>query len=274
MSGYNEGKSEGINMGCNGMDSNMDLVCKICAKAFKFQSGLSRHGRTHKQLALKCDCGLVFSRQDNLKRHQFMSPTCRTLEKAEEFHAFKSDDSSKTADRGLPKSNVENSSYISMNAFTQTEKHEDIKSDSDDNSDSSETDEDCKTATNPKLISVHKSSEDDESDSSVPDIKNHQSSVDNNSNSSIPVIKNRKKKRRMHRLKIHKFIKSEKQSLPTPPNSYRTDLSNQYGIDSFSTYGRNIIRKLSTTQNLARFKPRQHNPSVNGVGLLGQLSGT
>ena len=243
-------------MGCNGMDSNMDLVCKICAKAFKFQSGLSRHGRTHKQLALKCDCGLVFSRQDNLKRHQFMSPTCRTLETAEEFHAFKSDDSSKTADRGLPKSNVENSSYISMNAFTQTEKHEDIKSDSDDNIDSSETDEDCKTATNPKLIIVHKSSEDDESDSA------------------IPVIKNRKKKRRMHRLKIHKFIKSEKQSLPTPPNSYRTDLSNQYGIDLSDTYGRNIIRKLSTTQNLARFKPRQHNPSVNGVGLLDQLSGT
>src|SRR3977135_966875 len=112
-----------------------------------------------------------------------MSRSCRALEQACEPGTFKSDDSSKTADPQLPKSNVENSSQSSMNAFTQTEKHDDTESVSDDNdmsvvedvnasSESSETDEDCKTATNPKLISVHKSSEDDESDSSVPDDKN------------------------------------------------------------------------------------------------------
>ena len=245
----------------------MEFICKTCSKSFKFQSCLSRHGRIHKALRVMCACGLSFSRRDSLKRHQFMSPTCRALEQACEPGTFKSDDSSKAADPQLPKHNVENSSRSSMDAFSKTETYEDTESVSDDNdmsvvedvnasSESSETDEDCKTATNPKLIRVHKSSE------------------DNDTNSSVLVIKNRKKKRRMHRLKIHKFIKSEKQSLPTPPNSYRTGLSNQYGIDLSDTYGRNIIRKLSTTQNLARFKPRQHNPSVNGVGLLGQLSGT
>ena len=158
------------------MNFTMEFICKTCSKSFKFQSCLSRHGRIHKALRVMCACGLSFSRRDSLKRHQFMSRSCRALEQACEPGTFKSDDSTKTADPQLPKSNVENSSRLSMNAFTQTEKHEDIKSDSDDNSDSSETDEDCKTATNPKLVSykpqTHKSSEDDESDSSVPDIKN------------------------------------------------------------------------------------------------------
>ena len=135
-----------------------------------------------------------------------------------------------------------------------------------------------------KLIKIHQSPEDDDSDSYEPNIKNgniikkrklikiRQSSQGDNSDSSAPVIKNRKKKHRMHRLKkIRKLRKSKKESLPIPSNPIRTDLFNQYGID---TYGSNIVRKLNTIQNLARFKPRQHNASINGVGLLGQLSGT
>jgi len=246
----------------------MEFICKTCCKSFKFQGSLSRHGRIHKALRVMCDCGLSFSRRDSLNRHQLMSQSCRALEQAHALGTFKSDDSSKSADIELPKYNDENSSRTSMDAFTQTEKHEDTESvsydndmivveDPNDTSESSETDEDCKIARNPKLISVHKSSEDDDSDSSVP------------------VIKNRKKKHRMHSLKkIGKLRKSKKESLPILANRYRIDLSNQYGIDSFNTYASNIVRKLSTTQNLTRFKPRQHNPSINGVGLLGQLSGT
>src|SRR3981189_1887538 len=60
----------------------MDLDCKTCGKKFKCPSNLSRHGRIHKALRVKCDCGLSFSRKDNLRRHQFMSLTCRALENA------------------------------------------------------------------------------------------------------------------------------------------------------------------------------------------------
>jgi KilA-N domain/Zinc finger, C2H2 type len=48
----------------------MCLDCKICGKLFKFQSSLSRHGRTHKGLKVECECGAMFSRRENLKRHQ------------------------------------------------------------------------------------------------------------------------------------------------------------------------------------------------------------
>ena len=198
----------------------MEFICKTCSKSFKFQSSLSRHGRIHKALRAMCDCGLSFSRRDSLNRHQLMSQSCRVLEQAYVLGTFKSDDLTASIDNELPKYNVENSSRTSKDAFTQTEKQEDSKSvsddnnmtnvdDSNDNSDSSEIDEDCKTAINSKLIRVHKSSEDDDSDSSVPKIKNgkiikkrklikiRQNSKDDDSDSSVPNIKNRKKKHTM-----------------------------------------------------------------------------
>ena len=46
-------------------------TCSICGKSFKFQSGLSRHEAIHKaNFKVKCSCGPVFSRSDNLKRHK------------------------------------------------------------------------------------------------------------------------------------------------------------------------------------------------------------
>src|SRR5438477_10910568 len=62
----------------------MEHVCKICGKSFKHGSSLSRHGRIHKALRIVCGCGLSYSRRDNLRRHQFLSITCRALENAEE----------------------------------------------------------------------------------------------------------------------------------------------------------------------------------------------
>ena len=146
------------------------------------------------------------------------------------------------------------------------------------NSDSSET------VTKHKLILAHKNSEGKVSAFSDPThcqiirkgklTKICQSSEDNDIDSSTPVIKNRKKKHRMHRpKKIRKLMKSKKQSLSNPSNPHRMDLSNQYGIDLSDTYGSNIVRKLSVTQNIARFKPHQRNPSISGVGLFGQLYG-
>ena len=190
----------------------MEFICKTCSKSFKFQSSLSRHGRIHKALRAMCDCGLSFSRRDSLNRHQLMSQSCRVLEQAYVLGTFKSDDLTASIDNELPKYNVENSSRTSKDAFTQTEKQEDSKSvsddnnmtnvdDSNDNSDSSEIDEDCKTAINSKLIRVHKSSKDYDSDSSVPIqgqkiikkrklIKIHRSPEDDDSDSYEPNIKN------------------------------------------------------------------------------------
>ena len=275
-------------MSCIKMFLNTDLVCKVCAKAFKFQSGLSRHARTHNKLTVNCDCGLVFSRKDNLKRHQLMSTSCRALEFAYVPSTFKSDDSSNAIHPELTKHNAGHSSHISINAFTQTEKHKDIKSVSDDamtvDEDANYNIDSSETVTKHKLILAHKNSEDKVSASSDPThcqiirkgklTKIRQSSEDNDSDSSAPVIKNRKKKHRMHRLKkIRKLMKSKKQSLSNPSNPHRMDLSNQYGIDLSDTYGSNIVRKLSVTQNIARFKPHQRIQSISGVGLFGQLSG-
>ena len=71
---------KGINKDTIGMYSTMDLICKICAKKFKFQSGLSRHVRTHRHVTVQCRCGVSFSRWDNMKRHQIMSLTCGALD--------------------------------------------------------------------------------------------------------------------------------------------------------------------------------------------------
>src|SRR5277367_1351171 len=50
-------------------------TCNTCGKSFKFQSGLSRHGDTHKQeYKVHCTCGSMFSRSDCLKRHQLKCP--------------------------------------------------------------------------------------------------------------------------------------------------------------------------------------------------------
>src|SRR5271156_533394 len=62
----------------------MDFICKICGNQYTDRSNLSRHGRTHRQARVECTCGQSFSRGDNLKRHQFMSKTCRALEDAAE----------------------------------------------------------------------------------------------------------------------------------------------------------------------------------------------
>src|SRR5271156_6333597 len=64
--------------------STMDFICKICGNKYTDRSNLSRHGRTHRQARVECTCGQSFSRGDNLKRHQFMSKTCRALEDAAE----------------------------------------------------------------------------------------------------------------------------------------------------------------------------------------------
>ena len=47
------------------------LVCSLCQKSFKWQSGLSRHTKVfHKDSTCVCTvCGGTFKREDNLKRH-------------------------------------------------------------------------------------------------------------------------------------------------------------------------------------------------------------
>src|SRR3977135_731115 len=80
------------------MNFTMEFICKTCSKSFKFQSGLSRHGRIHKALRVMCDCGLSFSRQDSLKRHQLMPQSCRSFKQAYVPGTLKSDNSSKTED--------------------------------------------------------------------------------------------------------------------------------------------------------------------------------
>src|SRR5271156_341801 len=62
----------------------MDFICKICSNKYSHQSSLSRHGRTHRHAKIQCGCGRSFSRGDNLKQHQFLSKTCRSLEDAAE----------------------------------------------------------------------------------------------------------------------------------------------------------------------------------------------
>src|SRR3977135_2854345 len=57
----------------------MEFTCKTCSRVFKFQSGLSRHTKTHKPPGIKSFCGLLFSRRDNLQRHQMSSKTCTPL---------------------------------------------------------------------------------------------------------------------------------------------------------------------------------------------------
>src|SRR5271163_3809808 len=45
--------------------------CPSCSKSFKFQSGLARHMVIHKPHSrMHCSCGSIFTRSDNLKRHQ------------------------------------------------------------------------------------------------------------------------------------------------------------------------------------------------------------
>src|SRR5271156_1521576 len=58
------------------------MECNTCGKTFSLLSNRSRHGRAHKQTKVQCPCGRSFSRRDNLKRHQFLSATCRALEDA------------------------------------------------------------------------------------------------------------------------------------------------------------------------------------------------
>src|SRR5271156_6146137 len=58
------------------------MECKICGKTFTVQRYLSKHRRTHDQTKVQCPCGRSFSRRDNLKRHQFLSQTCRALEES------------------------------------------------------------------------------------------------------------------------------------------------------------------------------------------------
>jgi hypothetical protein len=60
--------------------STMAIVCKTYSKVFKFKSGLTRHNGIHKAIRVFCDCGLSFSRKDNIKVHQLTSATCRALE--------------------------------------------------------------------------------------------------------------------------------------------------------------------------------------------------
>lgn len=262
----------------------MEFICKVCAKTFKFQSGLSRHGRIHKGLRVECACGRSFSRQDSLSRHQLMSSACRTLEQEHVSDALKSNNPTTNKDTELSQFNNKDSSSTSIDAFTQTEKYEDSVSDNsmtdvEDPTDSSETGEECKKR---KVIKAQPSSEYDDSDTSVTVIKKAKingkynvnkaqlSSEDDDSDSSVPVSKSTKKKHRLHRLR--KVRKLKNLSLPIPSKPYVNEPYNQYGVNSIDRYGSGIVRKMGMLNNLARFKPRDHNP-LNGVGLLGQLLG-
>ena len=68
----------------------MEFICKTCSKSFNSRSTLSRHVRIHKSLRVTCECGLSFSRRDNLNRHQESSSTCKINETEQ---ATPSDDS-------------------------------------------------------------------------------------------------------------------------------------------------------------------------------------
>src|ERR1700727_1558664 len=55
----------------------MDFICKTCNKSFNTRTSLWRHGQIHKEVRIKCHCGLTFSRRDSLNRHQLMLCTAR-----------------------------------------------------------------------------------------------------------------------------------------------------------------------------------------------------
>src|SRR5271156_3892801 len=49
----------------------MIYVCGTCNKSLKFKSGLYRHNKTqHKGATVSCECGFIFTRNDNMKRHK------------------------------------------------------------------------------------------------------------------------------------------------------------------------------------------------------------
>jgi hypothetical protein len=58
----------------------MNFVCKTCCKLFTSYRSLWRHGHIHKERKVKCECGLLFSRHDNLQRHRLMSGNCKADE--------------------------------------------------------------------------------------------------------------------------------------------------------------------------------------------------
>ena len=59
----------------------MTFTCKVCSKPFKFYRGLWRHSLIHKGVKARCSYSrTMFSRPDNLKRHQRMSQTCKSID--------------------------------------------------------------------------------------------------------------------------------------------------------------------------------------------------
>jgi Zinc finger, C2H2 type len=240
----------------------MDFICKTCNKSFNTRTSLWRHGQIHKEVRIKCPCGLTFSRRDSLNRHQLMlctpcnqthtTPPKDTSVQTENCDGMEWDEKiPKIVDYDSSTDNEDNSStHIDTRA---PRKQVNINAEDDVTASDSTTPIESPTPKKRKI----------KSDSSQQ-LLSSESESSSESDSSTPI----RKKHRLHRLrklrmsKLRESLKSKKQSLPPKPEN----CFDHYGIDP-SVYGRNIVRQLEPSW------PRFAHREGRGVGVLGQLLG-